>query len=476
MSNTFSDFKTNFYKRIDDFSLFDCDDFNLLKVVLDGLLVKYSEKGKVRSYLFYPLPFFSLIVFFKYLRGFFKREKRYKLSEYEKFSKNKIIISDVGRLFYDEEKKPISMYFSNIIEEYSRSELCIIIDKVIDHKLDYDLDWKTLENSFLHTPLSQEEKKIRSQIKLTFNKIVKSKLFNKVELENIKFSFHSFFNQYKVWNRLLVHMKYSEKCFFVCHYHKEGQIMALKKNKIFCVELQHGLIAEQDIFYCFPKKIELVRKKALFADRIFTYGEYWNNVLLKGFEYDKSQIVTIGYYLYNDFSGFEKIKNEIIEVVKDKRVLLVTTQTSLHNYFIDYLSWLELDILKNNLNAIVFLKPHPAENIKVYEEAFKYSKTIKVVDYPTPILFGFCELHLSIYSTTLFDSLRFEKPNFSLYVDSCKDYVDAILDLGISRRIMLNQNPFIYDKDIELVKYFSPDYFFQTLAIKKIHEIDIVKK
>ena len=65
MQQTFTDFKNNFYNKVEDITLFDCGDINLLKVVLDGLKVKYTSKGKVNSYLFYPLWLYNLYCFIK---------------------------------------------------------------------------------------------------------------------------------------------------------------------------------------------------------------------------------------------------------------------------------------------------------------------------------------------------------------------------------------------------------------------------
>ncbi len=45
MSETFSEFKTQFYKKVNDLSILDCGEINLLKVILDGLKVNYKNRG-----------------------------------------------------------------------------------------------------------------------------------------------------------------------------------------------------------------------------------------------------------------------------------------------------------------------------------------------------------------------------------------------------------------------------------------------
>ena len=55
---SFSDFKNDFYSRISDYSIFDCEEINLLKVVLDGLRVNYNKGNKIGSdFLLHPVLF-----------------------------------------------------------------------------------------------------------------------------------------------------------------------------------------------------------------------------------------------------------------------------------------------------------------------------------------------------------------------------------------------------------------------------------
>lgn len=431
---TFTDFKNDFYSRVNDVHLFDCGDVNLIKVVLDGLKVDYVSKGKVRSLIFFPFFIFYFFIKIKKTLKFKEENEDYLIQKINKGIGKKHLISDMGRIVYNSKKEPKSLYFDNIIKTYSRENVFIVMDKVLDDKLDFDICINDIVEIVQYKTLSKSDKFFRDNLLKTFLNIKKSKKFDKKELENIKYAFHKFFTEYKAWNYLVKKLGNIQTCLFICHYHKEGQILALKNSKIKCIELQHGLIASQDIFYLFPKLVSEIRDKALFADRLLVYGNFWKNKLLNGSEYLNNQIDIIGYYLYNDFS--EIMDEELNSFTRDKMVIVITTQTFLHNQFIDFTTKLENFIIENNKNAIIILKPHPAEKLEIYTNAFSNSKLIRVLQYPLPLIFNKASVHISVYSTTLFDALRHNLKNYVFKVAGCEDYVNEIIESGIATEIL----------------------------------------
>jgi len=326
MEQTFTDFNNNFYKRAPDLTLFDCDDINLLKVVLDGLKVKYTSKGKVNSYLFYSYWLYNLYCRIKLIT------KKNSLNITKK--NKKILISDIGRVIINKEGKPISLYFNNIINHFGRENCLIVLEKKSLNK-EFDYLYDDLVSYYAFTSLTEDEKLFRKNLIKTYNKIAHSEIFANNELADIQFAFHKFFIEYKVWNSFVKNFKYLSKAFFVCHYHKEGEILALKKGNIQCNELQHGLIAPQDVFYVFPEYIKERRHGMLFADRILVYGEYWKQVLLKGYEYSDNQIDVIGYYLADFNINYKEEVNKLKNEFENSKVILITTQTFLHEHFIE---------------------------------------------------------------------------------------------------------------------------------------------
>jgi len=429
--STFTKFKDDFYARVPDLRLFDCGEINLTKVVLDGLKVNYAGKGALRPFLFYPLPLYHAFVAAKRLRqksgDSFQRLQHLKGRPY--------LVSEVGRLTPGPDGKQQSLYFPAIVAQLQRKQVTIVADKVADASPDHDATVAQLNDWFLYQPLTPKEKAWRQQLLAAFDRINASGIFNAAELENIRFAIHRFFYQYKVWSRFLDLFPTLTTCYFTCHYHKEGQILALKERGIRCVELQHGLIAAQDIFYVFPPALKPVKDKALFADEILVYGPYWKDVLLQGAEYDEDQIHIAGYYLYEHASVFQKEEEALKALTSGKRVYLLTTQTFLHDAFIRFANDLASEITARGENALVLLKPHPAEKKEMYEAAFQQHEVIRVTTLPLPILFRAASLHISIYSTTLYEALRFGLSNYVFDAQGCEDYVDGIVASGVATRV-----------------------------------------
>lgn len=432
--DTFTDFKKQFYHRVTDLTLFNCGNINLLKVVLDGLKVDYISKGKVNPFLFYPEFVYNSYLITKRIKKSNKGEINTFLNKIKVFKNVKYLISDVGRSVNDGQGNFKSIYFDTIIKSIGQEKLVNIVDKEVNFS--YDINMLEIEQFFMYLPLTNEEFKLRLEVIKTFKRIVDSAIFTDYELKNIKYAFHKFFHQYKVWTRLLKELPTLTKCYFVCHYHKEGQILALKNKNIECIELQHGLIAPQDIFYIFPNSINSIRKNALFADKIYLFGEYWKNVLLKGSEYDSNQIKIIGYYLYDDFTKYVKERKILNEIILDKKVILITTQTFIHKGYIEFAIALSKEIEQMNLPYIIIIKPHPAENQEIYRDAFVDSEIIKVLQYPLTILLERVDLHISIYSTTLYDALRYNIKNYVFKVKGCEDYVNEIVESGVAQEII----------------------------------------
>ncbi len=449
---TFTDFKKDFYSRVTDFTLFDCEDFNLLKVVLDGLKVNYTSKGKVKAHLFSASINWYLYRFVK--RCLLNRKQK---SDFQKFAKQHYLVSDIGRSVQTKEN-PVSFYFENIISTLGKKEVIHIIEGSIKKQIECDICFSEMRDSLFFQKLTQKQKQLRISLIQSFNKIKQQAIFNKSELENIQFAFHKFFTEYVAWSNLIEYFPALKTAYFICHYHKEGQILALKRKGIKCIELQHGLIMPQDIFYVFPEITKHILSKALFADKILVYGEYWKQILLKGHEYSENKIEEIGFYPYE------------IKTLKQKDIsnnILITTQTYLHDYFIDFALRMEGYIINYNLPFKLLVKPHPSEKIEVYQIALQNSKVIKLINVSLPEAFSMANIHISIYSTALYDALRFNLKNFVFKVKPCEDYVDEILKSGIAEEI-ISIKSFFEELQTKKQKTVASEFYYSSFDKSKI--------
>jgi hypothetical protein len=456
---SFTDFKVDFYDKVKDFSIFDCAEFNALKIVVDGIRVDYISRGPVKSPIFGSLLKYALEQRLKRIKATFKGGKKYQQKEFDAFKNRKYVISDDGRVALDAVGVPHSYYFTALMQSLNKNDCLHVIDKKRNDKATCDLNYELLINTFLLQPLNAGEKQLIMDIRKTYHQISKSGIFSAKDLENIGFAFQNFFNKYKVWSRLLEQL--SPQCMFtIVHYHNEGKTLAFKRKGIQVIELQHGLIASTDVFYIFPKQTQNIIQKALFADEIWVYGNYWKKVLELGVEY-LNKIKIAGYYLYDNFSGYDAAEEEIEAFAGGKKLIIITTQTTMHKPFIEYTLWLAKDIETRNLPYKIIVKTHPLEKQEHYA-ILNETKGVKVFNYPLPILFKKVQLHVSIYSTTLFDGARAKVPGFSLFNEQYKDYVAEIIKSGVAYPLLQNQNPIDLMGKLEVM---DASYYYSEFKI-----------
>jgi hypothetical protein len=436
---SFREFKEEFYSRIPDPRIFDCGEINLLKVVLDGLKVNYVAKGWKNTELFSGIK-----------TSLKKAIRRIKYAGPSKISKEKIkskmrgqqyLVYETGRIIKDGSGKVHSQFFSNILDDLGKDSSLVILENSARTELPHDLTHTDVVSAFANEIPSEEENKLKSQLISSYKHIEKTELFSETELLNIQTALTKFYNEFTAWNRFLSKYGFNIKWFlFTCHYHKEGLLYAFKKRGIPCIELQHGLISPEDIFYVFPESTRHVCPRALFSDKIIVFGEYWKNVLLQGVEFPESSISVAGYFPFNDFSSYESVIAGLKKQFTGKTVLLVTTQTFMHEYYIEYIR--SLAIKTENRPYLILIKPHPSEKPEIYESAFRTFQHVQVFTLPTEVLFRVANLHLSVYSTTLFDCVKHHIPNFTLYIEQYGDYVRTISNNGIAALITPAENPF----------------------------------
>ena len=460
---SFSDFKSDFYAKVSDFTLFDCAEFNALKIVLDGLKVDYVSRGKVKSPIFQSLFVYESINLLKRLKSsILKSNLGHSKQAIEALKNKPYLISDDGRIAIDANGLPHSYYFSNLMNAL-QNELCVhVIDKKRHQKSQCHFIIEQLTQSIVLQTLNEREKLLIANIRTTFKRIKASKIFNEKELHNIAFAFQNFFNQYKTWSRLLDQLNPS-LMFCIVHYHNEGKMLAFKRKGIKVIELQHGLISTKDIFYVFPAQVKAVVDKALFADEIWVYGNYWKEVLSRGAEYSHHTKVA-GYYLYDQFEGYADAAREIDLFASRNQLILITTQTFLHEPFVAYIKWLNNDILKRKLPFKILVKNHPLEKKEHYQSLEK-EELVKIVNYPLPVIFKQVCMHVTIYSTTLYDGARAGVPGFSLYCEPQKDYIEEILKSGVAVALQPNQNPIDL---ISEMKTADADYYYKEFSISEL--------
>lgn len=438
---SFAEFKKRFYSRFPSISVFDCGQINLVKVVLDGLKVQYSSRGKAGHMMNHSVGMYRLKLWARRrVKSGAEHRNGVVLKDYFKHAATRsyLFVDHTNRIVEGPDGKSVSLYYCSLLNGIGREEIAFVNENPQPLMSDVDIKLCEFADRVKSSPLDSEEQKFRKQLTEFYTRI--SPLFETVEQHDIGIALEKFFEEYRVWRFALKYLP-QKSIVILCHYHHEGAIWAMREAGRKVIELQHGLISEEDIFYCFPPSIESVRDKALFPDVICTYGEYWKSMLLRGNEFVSSQIQVLGYYLYQG-SNVSTVKwEEFVKSLGGSKVILITTQTFLHDHFIKYARWLSSDIRNRKLNYTVLVKTHPSESMDLYSE-LNEDPVIKLVNHPLTSLFSITDLHVSIYSTTLYEAMRFGIRNFSLDVEpSLSGYVNSVLRDGIATRIGGTENP-----------------------------------
>jgi len=450
---TFKEFKEQFYSKVGDGTCFDVLDINLFKVVLDGLKVRYSKRGKTRDLFKKPL----IVVYLYFLIKFLADTKKRILL------KNKIInFKDAEYLagFSDRTIEEGNQCFPRIFSSLGRKNFCSITNQ-IKNKNDFDF---FIEELTLNTNVfSSYNVQLFKSLKHYLDSKEFTSSWNKDEIDDIRIAVNIFFINYIKLDALLIEKKF-KALLLICHYHNEGFIHACRKNKIKVVELQHGLIAKEDIFYVIPNQVKGIIKRALFPDEIFVYGKYWKNLLLDGCEFDSSKINICGYYHKEDSNV--RITQAIDNATK---IILITTQYSAEKYFIQFIENISP---KLNQGWCLCIKPHPFENESLYKPLETKFGNVKVIQGSLTDWIDRSSFLITIFSTTIFDALRRGKISFSLDVPLYSDYVSSLTNMEASYLLRINENPIIKFESLQ-IKQNSLNEFYVEFTNEKVERLKL---
>jgi hypothetical protein len=446
---SFTAFKKRFYDRIGDATIFDCDELNLLKVVLDGLKINYAARGRYRNQLLLsPLK--------DRVYRFIKRRK----------GKTKIAIPPAGKVLIGMSSRmqhlasggTFPVYFDLIFRELGRANFAYVSEgnAAKGRQVQSDFSFAEFIDEFGFLPLTEEMRKLRKSLRAWLNRIAGGNLFTAAEFENIAYAADRFFRETCAWEHFIREAK-PKRVVLNCHYHQEGLIAAARRNKVEVVELQHGLISPEDIFFIFPKQVEKVMPRALLPDRILLYGEFWKSRMEAGAEQICEKMEVGGFYhSYPVDPGPGRKMAE--EFVGGRKLLLITSQYSMDRHYLDFAERTAADL---PADWCIVLKPHPGESPSLFDSLLGKSNVL-VSTLQLDYLLSIATVHVSIFSTTLFDAKRFSVMNFALDVPQFSDYVESMVSAGIAYRLRPGENPVTRWK--ELKDQFDPSgssYYYQ---------------
>jgi len=248
----------------------------------------------------------------------------------------------------------------------------------------------------------------------------------------------------------------------ICHYSKHAFIAACKRLGIPTFELQHGLITPSHGIYNLPKipkKYKTSFINFVLPDFLAVYGQYWREVAMKGGLFPSRAIVTIGDYLKIETGNKQPVSS-------GKKTILISSQAPVQGQIIKYIRFLQANLDPTSWRVIV--KPHPIEKDNAYQEVAK-SGLLEVSHDDIYRLLQHAEVHISVYSTVLYEAVRYDLVNYCLYVEAFREHCDEILASHVARRLDQGILPAICrkkDKGCSFKYYFDafhPEIFLRIL-------------
>lgn len=397
--------------------------FNYLKVVQHALV--YAENGYANKRFENPWdkPLWQLKAYY--------RLKGVKQGRGKAVPLKPIVLFDSGR-YHQEDGVRKSMYLDRIRQLWPRDQFSHIATR--NAELD-DLDYQ-LPEVFPQLPtgkLSANGWRLMADAHGVLHRLREG--FSEDVWSYLTTAFHVFFEQFLQYDALLRN-RGVKVAVFSTHYHHEGKLAAMKMNRIHAIEYQHGLIAQNDLYYCYPAWIEPVRERALFSDHILLYGSHWRSILQSGHEQPAERLFVAGDY--TALAGSVQVP-----VKPEQHVIAVTAQKNMGSEYVPYLSALAHRLQAEHPDWVLKVKLHPSEKDPQRYDSLRECG-VELLGNETNLmqLLGESRIHISIYSTTFFDAVGLDTLNLSIQdYGTSKVYAREMVDTGVALPILFDDDP-----------------------------------
>lgn len=368
-----------------------------------------------------------------------------------------VLVFENGRYVTDAAGKVHSAHYAQLRRALPASVQTTLLTRPNSPLKSHDHVVQKLINEVCPFPLSEHGKELMSDLNTVIRRCAKSSDFTKGEMAYITSAAHVFFEQFMGFDALLRN-RGVEVALFDNHYHNEGLMAALKLNQVRCVEVQHGLIAANDLYYAYPDYVKDVAHKALFPDAVLLFGEFWKGILEKGYEHPPEHLKVVGDYSY--FGG-EAVSSAI---PKGKHVL-ITAQKNMGDQYIPYAKQLAARMHEKHPGWVLRIKLHPLEKDPDAYYALK-SEGIDILGNESNLMDALAasRIHISIYSTTFFDAIGLDTLNLSLQdYGVSADYAKEIVETGVALPLSVEQDPIeVYEKtDIQDTSFGDRHHYYQ---------------
>jgi len=250
--------------------------------------------------------------------------------------------------------------------------------------------------------------------------------------------------------RLLLTVLRPERAILISHYGKEAFIAACKHRRIPVTELMHGaLIAHPQ--YNFPVTYQHLFRRALFPDKLSVFGEYWKQIAVQGNMFPEDAILVGGYHLKTP----DKATDEVRALLPpDKSVIMISGQGVLVEELRNYINFLKCNLDPSDWYIVI--KPHPNRDPTVYDSVLEPG-FVTVTNASPYQLLSLVDVHISLYSTLLYEAVRYRVSNYVLLLDGSPNICREIIKSGVALPLRPDQLPEV-DKgldDLDAQFYFA---------------------
>lgn len=422
----FSEINTAFKIKLSDPSVYSCRAQNLSFLKIFQHAISYAMIGDrsklIRNYFNLPYPVHLALL-----------DIKSKIKSYRKLPviESEIAVIDPGRTMMDEFEITRSVYMDQVQRCLQRKPTFTLLKKKTPG-ISADI---ILDEIPHHYPIQDAAEKtmLRSLYEVK-NNALRSGKFDRDEINYLLSCLHLFYDDFRFYYQLFKASRV-KKLYFICHYHNEGLLAALKILNIRSIELQHGLISGNDLYYVYDRTFAQGVQNAFFPDKILVYGEYWKKVLLRGIEFSETTIDVAGDYIFRK-------NNRADLTVQKENLVMVCSQKGMHDDYLIYCRKLA-EKMAHHPDWKIIVKLHPLEtNRKAYETLTTQGIEIAAENASLDDLMRRAKIQISIYSTTFFDAIGMDVTNFSIQnFGTSADYAADIIQEGVAHPIGADDDP-----------------------------------
>jgi hypothetical protein len=337
----------------------------------------------------------------------------------------------------------------------------ILVKRLLESELSHVQIWDTLQKfSFAHIQIPSKSfaMQVSPDVQQMHQALCKwlRRIAEIIDAEDFAYytgAAATFLHEFMFWNTVISGSKL-EKLYLITHYHQEGLIAAARNHGVHIIELQHGLISKNDLYYVYEKKFADVYKKSFFPNEFWCFGEYWKRKFFDSADNGYTDIVVKGDFRWREKLAFTEKRN----------VIVIATQKNMFEAYAMLIYKLD-DFLQNYPDWNCEIKLHPLEkNVEAYS-MLHLSERMKLLPIETNLehVLGYCKIQVSIYSTTFYDALGQNIVNFAWSNSGfSNDYVREVIEDGVAYSFELEDNLIEKYQSLGVLKFIDREFVFHT--------------